>query len=276
MSVGHLNEATSAKQVEPGLVSPAMTPQQRKFTSQSSLDTYRQLMVGERGWGFLCGFELYSLFFGGMPTLLGLAARRALLPLFLASSVDATSRCTVAIGKGVTIRCPQRIRAGKGVVIDDYASVDVRVEADDPADCGIYLGNNVVVGRQSILVAKRGSIRLGDGCNIGSQCRIATQSVVELGESVLVAAYAYIGPGNHQIDSGASGDISKPLIEREMDIRGGVRIGAHTWIGTRATILDGVTIGRDAIIGAHSLVTQDVPDRAIVAGTPARVIRLRD
>ena len=56
---------------------------------------------------------------------------------------------------------------------------------------------------------------------------------------------------------------------------GGLIIGDDVWIGTRAIILPGVTIGNGVIIGAGAVVTKDVPDYAIVGGVPARVIRLR-
>jgi acetyltransferase-like isoleucine patch superfamily enzyme len=81
----------------------------------------------------------------------------------------------------------------------------------------------------------------------------------------LIAAYAYIGPGNHQLD-----EEGKPLIAENMVKKGGVTIGDNAWIGTRATILDGVTIGKNAVVGAHSLVREDVPEGAVVAGTPAK------
>ena len=54
-----------------------------------------------------------------------------------------------------------------------------------------------------------------------------------------------------------------------------VTIGDDVWIGTRAIILPGVTIGNGVIIGAGAVVTKDVPDYAIVGGVPARVIRFR-
>jgi acetyltransferase-like isoleucine patch superfamily enzyme len=119
------------------------------------------------------------------------------------------------------------------------------------------------------VVAKEGDIKLEAGANIGSYCRIATQSGIRIGESTLVGAYTYIGPGNHVIDSSDP----TPMIARGMEKLGGVDIGANVWIGAKATILDGVKIGDGAVIGAHSLVREDVPPHTIVAGTPAKVIR---
>lgn len=55
-----------------------------------------------------------------------------------------------------------------------------------------------------------------------------------------------------------------------------VIIGNNVWIGAKATILLGITIGDNAIIGANSLVNKDVPEGAIVGGVPAKVIRMRE
>lgn len=241
---------------------PALSAQQRKF-STGTLGTYRELVVGSGGWGALLGYELYTTLLSGLPGLIGYASRGAALPLLLKGASGMPN-----IGRGVTIRQPHRITLGRGVMIDDYAVLDVRgANETDVKDAGISLGDHVLVGRNSLLVAKHGQIILHRGVNISSCCRIATQSRVEIGESTLIAAYAYIGPGNHRTD-----DTERSMIEAEMDVRGGVVIGAHSWIGAHATILDGVTIGEGAIVGAHSLVRTNVPPRTIVAGTPARVI----
>jgi acetyltransferase-like isoleucine patch superfamily enzyme len=254
-----------AKLAKEGKDSPALSPQQRKF-SGGKLKTYKEMTVGARGWLYFCGWELYNLTVSNLPSIIGYAMRRVWLKVFL-RFMDSSA----IIGKSAVIRMPGRISLGKGTIVEDFATLDVRARgADDQSSC-IEVGAYALIGRHSIVLAKGASIRLGDGCNISSCCRIATQNGIEIGNSCLVAAYAYIGPGNHEID-----DLDKPIIEQGMEPSSGVKIGNNVWIGTRATILDGVTIGDDAVIGAHALVTKDVPAKAIVAGTPAKVLRYRE
>lgn len=242
---------------------PAMTPQQSKFTDphSSSFALYKELVVGKRsGVGHFILYELLTLFFSGLPGLLGYSARTLSYPYLFASCGRRPG-----LGRSVTVRNPKSITLGNKVVIDDFASLDVR------GDSGcIILGDHVAIGRFSCLVARGGKLSLGSGVNIGSYCRLGSQSSLEIGDSTLIAAYCYLGPGNHQTGDGVS------LIENEMQVKGGVKIGSHVWLGTKVTVLDGVTIGDGAIIGAHSLVKDDVPAGAIAVGTPARVIKMRD
>jgi len=241
---------------------PAMTPQQAALTDtqRSGLALYREMAAGK---GSLLHFlynEVVQSLVGGFGGLLGFAARSLLYPALF-------KRCGArpAVGKGVLVRVPKQISLGKGVLVDDYATLDVRGD-----DASIEIGDHVSVGRFSIVAAKHGSIVLSSGCNIGSSCRIATNSKVVIGQSVLIGAYCYVGPGNH-----TEGSEDEPLISQPMDIRGGVEIGDHAWLGARVTVLDGVKIGKHAIVGAHSLVTEDVPDWGVAVGTPAKVIKIR-
>jgi acetyltransferase-like isoleucine patch superfamily enzyme len=238
---------------------PAMTQQQALLTNRKggAFSIYRQHVSGNASLGFFLWFECVTFILEGMRGLLGMALRSVVYPSLF-------KRCgkQPAIGKGVTLRGTKQIELGSKLLIDDHAVLDVRGER-----AALKIGSFVSVGRGSIVAAKNGSIELADGVNISTSCRIATQTRISIGESTLIAAYTYIGPGNHTND-GDGGS----LIESAMELKGGVTIGRNVWVGTRATILDGVTIGDGAIIGAHSLVREDVPAGAVVAGTPAKQI----
>lgn len=241
----------------------ALSAQQRKLreASMSALTSYRSVVLGEESWVRFISFELYVLALSGVGGALGLFLRQKLLPTFLKCS-----GLKPIIGRWITIRQPGRISLGDHVFLDDSVVLDLRVTRNNAS--AINIGDSVVVGRNSLLIAKDGEIILEKGVNISSQCRIATQSKIVIGESTLIAAYCYIGPGNHTPASDG-----KALIESEMEILGGVTIGKNVWIGAHSTILDGVSVGEGAIIGAHSLVRESVPPRTVVAGVPAKVIR---
>ncbi|MET0419860.1 MAG: acyltransferase [Actinoplanes sp.] len=119
----------------------------------------------------------------------------------------------------------------------------------------IEVGDNVDLGYRPILMAARARIRLGDNVMFGPEVTIRG--------------------GNHRVDQ-----VGVPMIavdkEPDDDTHDrGVTIGDDVWVGTRAVILHGVTIGRGAVIGAGAVVTRSVPPYAVAAGSPARVIRLR-
>jgi serine acetyltransferase len=241
------------------MTSPAMTVQQKRFTSQKegALKLYRDLLVGSSSFPYFLSYEFATFLLTNLPGLPGLGLRSLIYPWFLGASQGRP-----AIGRGVTLRHPKSVCLGKGVILDDFSVLDIRGEGR------ISLGEGVTVGRFSTIAAKNGVVKAEPGVNIGSYCRIATQSQIYIGQSSLIAAYCYIGPGNHKIE-----DSQTPLIERDMEIKGGVTIGQMVWIGANTTILDGVKIGDRAIVGAHSLVREDVPEGAVVAGSPARILR---
>ena len=236
----------------------AMTSQQKVFTERKHpLSLYKQLIVGrDSSYISLFFVELLFILFKNLQGILGIAFRSLTYPLIFKNFGKGT-----VVSSGVTIRVPKNISLGKKVIIDDSVVLDVRGD-----NASITIGDNVTIARGTIITAKNGHIKLADGVNISTYCRIATQSRIEIGESVLIAAYSYIGPGNHRRD-----DESTPLIESQMEIKGGVMIGRQTWIGAHTTILDGVKIGDEAIVGAHSLVKSDVQAKTTVFGVPAKV-----
>lgn len=105
----------------------------------------------------------------------------------------------------------------------------------------------------------RGNLRIGERSGFGSFCRIWNYAPIEIGEDLLAGGGLTLNTGGHDTVTLAS--------------QGGpIKIGNRVWCGVNVTILAGVTIGDDVVIGAGSLVTRNVPSNTIVAGVPARVI----
>jgi acetyltransferase-like isoleucine patch superfamily enzyme len=119
------------------------------------------------------------------------------------------------------------------------------------------------------LHTKDGDLELEDGVNISSFCTVFSMSHVRIGANTLLAGYVSIVGGGHDFERTDIAVIDQPRSSR------GVQIGARNWIGTGVSILDGVTLGHDVVVGANAVVTGDVPDFAVAAGTPARVLRDR-
>jgi acetyltransferase-like isoleucine patch superfamily enzyme/acyl carrier protein len=230
--------------------------------TRSPLAKYRELVIGDQRFWSLLKYEALMVGVSRVPGLLGLALRRALYPALFKEMSSG-----VVIGQGVTIRQPGKISIGSNALLDDYCSLIVN--GSDKA--GIQIGNNVFIGRNSVVTAREGKIEIQEFANIGAFCRIASIGRTRIGTNVGIAAYCYIGMPNHKTES-----FSKPIIFQEMDNRGGVTIGNDAWIGAGSKIHDGVKIGAGAIVAAGSIVHRDIPDFCIAAGNPARVISKRE
>ncbi len=100
-----------------------------------------------------------------------------------------------------------------------------------------------------------------------NRCSTCPVAMLNLARNTHFAAYVHITDHSHEYR-----DISKPVIDQGVFTKGPVRIGKGSWIGLRASILSGVTIGEHSVVAAGSIVTKDVPAYSVVAGCPARVI----
>ena len=108
-------------------------------------------------------------------------------------------------------------------------------------------------------------VRLGNGSSIGRGSYVAG---LKAGPSVMIGPELLTIPQNHPL----SGDGTRWLPDAEGAFRP-PEVGEGSWIGARVTLLPGVRIGRYCMIGAGAVVTKDIPDYAVAAGVPARVIR---
>jgi len=108
------------------------------------------------------------------------------------------------------------------------------------------------------------NLRLGKGVFVNMGCRFQDAGGITIGDGSLVGHGSTLTTLNHAVDPDRRADMLPARI----------MIGRKAWLGAAVTVLPGITIGDGAIIGAGAVVTKDVPANAIVAGVPARVIRM--
>ncbi|MEI4473713.1 acyltransferase [Frigidibacter sp. MR17.24] len=114
-------------------------------------------------------------------------------------------------------------------------------------------------------------IELGDQVQLGARCALwagRTTSRIRVGARTTFGPDCFVTAADYGLAAGI------PITEQEM-VERDITIGADCWIGTKAVITAGVTLGDGCVVGAGSVVTKDVPANAIVAGIPARLIRMR-
>jgi fatty-acyl-CoA synthase len=189
---------------------------------------------------------------------------------------DGDKDCFFAFGSGSRLRSPAeiykpgRIEIGNWVTIGRFARISM-----DPD-----LSSLEAVARQHYpaihhdfppLVYRgtgRAHLRIGDGTAIGNHFFLTCRDRVEIGQHVVISDRVFITDSSHIYDHpelpiGLQGNTpGSPVI-----------IGDHSWIGVGASIFEGVTIGRHAIVGAGAVVTSDVPDYSLVIGNPARLVK---
>jgi acetyltransferase-like isoleucine patch superfamily enzyme len=155
-----------------------------------------------------------------------------------------------------------QLEVGRGAKIDPRAFI---------ARGGrVTLGESTVIRAGAMLLPSSGFIQIGNRSSVNHYTIINGEGGVEIGNSVMVAAFVSIFAANHNFD-----DPNVPILEQGTSTKGGVKIDDDVWIGTHAVILDGVNIGTGSVIAAGAVVTKDVPAYSVVMGVPGKVVRSR-
>lgn len=147
---------------------------------------------------------------------------------------------------------------------------------------GLQIGRGASLDKTVLDVGPIGQVSVGEFAFVSS-ARIICDSKVEIGDYALIAWNVVIMDSyrvpldlvmrRHELER------SSLHPERRLENPGeaqSVRIGSNVWIGFEASILPGVIIGEGAVVGARSVVTENVPPFAVVAGNPARIVRVLD
>lgn len=128
---------------------------------------------------------------------------------------------------------------------------------------GASIGPHVYLRSGSEYLAPE-NLRIAGGLHLGRGCQIDARGGIEIGSNVVIASHVLMITADHDI--------------RASDFRGrlgAISIGDRVWIGSRAMLLKGVTIGEGAVVAAGAVVARDVPAWTVVAGVPARPIDTR-
>lgn len=145
-------------------------------------------------------------------------------------------------------------------------------------DCrrgSLHLGDNVRISKGgrfetvSVTPGTRGSLRIGDGVTIEEYCHIGAAAELVIERDATLGSFVTILDHDHGVPDTLVKMLTTPLEVAP------VHIGRAAWIGEKATILRGVTVGDGAVVGANAVVTKDVPAGGVAVGVPARVVRVR-
>ena len=131
----------------------------------------------------------------------------------------------------------------------------------------VYINDSTWLACMPLTGNKNCTLTIGDGTYIGRFCHFYSTSKIEIGKKVLIADRVYLADNLHQFD-----DITKPVIDQPVKQAGEVIIGDGAWLGENVCII-GAKVGKQAVVGANSVVMKDIPDYCVAVGTPARIIK---
>ncbi|PWK35568.1 acyltransferase [Cupriavidus plantarum] len=141
-------------------------------------------------------------------------------------------------------------------------------------------GNFVLVGDETTIdsfvkikfAGGDGNVEIGPRCYLNSGVVIYSGNGVRMGEGVLIAANTTLASTNHEYRERGRTIIA----QRFMPSRGGIEIGDDCWLGANCVLLDGTKLGKGCVVGAGTILKGEWPDYAVIAGSPARIVRYRE
>ncbi len=134
----------------------------------------------------------------------------------------------------------------------------------------VEFGRFVWIGDGTKIRCHEGTVEIGAKTVMGQECTISAYQRVRIGEQCVIADRAMFIDFDHGVV-----EVERPIRQQGIYKRD-VEVGSNVWIGYGACILRGVRVGDNSIVGTNSVVTRDVPANAVVAGIPARIIRMRE
>ncbi|MEL6486490.1 MAG: acyltransferase [Pseudomonadota bacterium] len=178
-------------------------------------------------------------------------------------------RAPIYLEPGVQFRGRGRIRIGRSSKIGARTLIEGLSKEGVEIGAGVTLGRYGRIRATATLTQIGKGVRIGDYVGIGDFFYLGAFGGIDIGPETIVGERLTIHSDNHDFD-----DVST-AIRRQATTAMPVSIGARCWFGSNVTILGGVEIGDDCVIGAGSVVTRSFPAGSIIVGNPGRMVRNR-
>ncbi|HEY3959805.1 MAG TPA: acyltransferase [Solirubrobacteraceae bacterium] len=163
-----------------------------------------------------------------------------------------------------------KLRYGKRLQTDGICFVCPGVQLEIGRDATLRIGRWAWLGHGTKIRVHEGEVCIGAKTVMGQECTISAFQHVSIGRECIVADRVML----IDFDHGAV-EVERPVRLQGIYKRD-VRVGHNVWMGYGACVLRGVSIGDNSIVGTSAVITKDIPANAVVAGSPARVIRMRE
>jgi acetyltransferase-like isoleucine patch superfamily enzyme len=158
---------------------------------------------------------------------------------------------------------------GRRLKLDGICFIGPGVQLEIGKTARVELGRWCWIGHNTKIRCHEGVVSIGAKTVMGQECTISAYQLVSIGRECVIADRVMLIDFDHGVVESERPIRLQGIYKRD------TRVGNNVWIGYGACILRGVTVGDNAIIGTSAVVTKDVPANAVVAGVPARVIRMR-
>jgi len=230
--------------------------------SASAWQAYSRRVVGSPNWVAVVRYDFLTGLLGPIPGGIGVWLRSRFYPRILRRMPS-----SAYIASNVVMRHPQNIILSEQVFIDSFAYLE---GISDHPRGGVEIESGTYVHMFCVIsAAYHGFVRIGRNCSINPGTQIIGMGGVTIGDNVLVAGQTMMLAFSHGFV-----DRAVPM-QQQAHTAKGIVVESNVWIGAGVKILDGVTVGQGAVLGAGSVVTHDVPPYAVVVGVPARLLRYR-
>lgn len=197
---------------------------------------------------------------GWVPSIAGIMLRA------LAYRTMLTMDGPAAIEDGVRIRFASNVRLGRGAYLDHGVYLHA-CPGGVTIGAGTFVMKNAILHVYNFRDLPNAGITIGQRSLIGEACILRGQGGITIGDDVYLAPLVQMLAVNHIYH-----DTTRPVSHQGITVQG-ITVEDGAWIGGGAMILDGVRIGRNAVIGAGAVVSKDVPPFCVAVGNPARVVR---